>query len=342
MKKNFALLLLFFTSTYSLFSQDFAPLFKKLDPSVVVIYTKEKSLTTVAGMGKAMIDAEGLGSGVLISEEGDILTASHVVHTAEDIMVKFSDGDAIPAKVIASNPSADVALIRLVSRKANATVAKIGDSDQVKTGEMVMVIGAPLGLEHSLSTGYISGKHESHKTKSVFSQSEFFQTDASINKGNSGGPMFNMDGEVIGIVSYILSESGGFEGIGFAATSNIAKKLVLGDNPFWSGLEGIPLTGELAEIFNLPQPIGLLVQKVVPLTPADIMGVRGGIYEARIEGQSILLGGDIILAINDIALDSGEKIDEIVDQLASLKTGDSFTFTVFRAGKKEVLKGVVP
>ncbi|MBX2841692.1 MAG: PDZ domain-containing protein [Flammeovirgaceae bacterium] len=116
----------------------------------------------------------------------------------------------------------------------------------------------------------------------------------------------------------------------------------MGDKPFWYGLEEIQLSGELAGIFNLPQHVGLLVQKIVPLTPADITGIKSGVYEANIEGQMVILDRDIILAINNIELDLGEIMDKIVDQLASLKPGDTFMLMVFRAGKKEVLKSIVP
>ncbi|WP_020527816.1 S1C family serine protease [Flexithrix dorotheae] len=343
MKKQFlTLLLMIFGVIFQGQSQDVSELFRKVNPSVVVIMTQEKSLTNLGGMGRAMVASQGLGSGVLISKEGEILTASHVVNTAEKISVKFLDGEEIPASIVSVDKQADVALIKLNWPKKNGVVAKLGESNNVKTGERVIVIGSPLGLEHSLSVGNISAKHIKTARSHGFIQSEFFQTDAAINHGNSGGPMFNLNGEVIGIVSYILSQSGGFEGLGFAATTNIAKKLVIDRRPFWTGLESVPLNGELAKIFNLPQEMGLLVQKVVPLSPTDIMGLKGGVYEAEIEGEKLLLGGDIILSVDKFNISPQLNEEELLDHFAQLKSGDTFSVKVLRKGEIITLKGLVP
>ena len=149
-----------------------------------------------------------------------------MVQVAEKVEVEFLDGEIIPAKVISAYGNADVALIELIWPRKNAVTLKLADSDQVKIGEQVFVVGAPYGLGHSLSSGYVSGIIKSKKDKNPFTNSEYIQTDAAINTGNSGGPMFNMNGEVIGVVSNILTESGGFQGIGFASSSNITKELL--------------------------------------------------------------------------------------------------------------------
>jgi S1-C subfamily serine protease len=175
------------------------------------------------------------------------------------------------------------------------------------------------------------------------SRSEFFQTDAAINEGNSGGPMFNMHGEVIGIVSHIVSRSGGFEGLGFVVTSNLARKLLLERSPFWSGMEGFLLSGEMAKIFNVPQPAGLLVQRIAPHSPASQLGLRPGTLAAVIEGEPLVVGGDIILEVQGVPfIPDGSSYTVIRERLTSLKPGDKITVLVLRDGRKEELTAKLP
>ena len=154
--------------------------------------------------------------------------------------------------------------------------------------------------------------------------------------------MFNMKGEVIGIVSYILSNSGGFEGLGFAVTTAVVDNLLFHRTKFWSGIDWTFVGGPLAEIFNLPQPGGLLVQRVVPLSPVGMMGVKGGTYDATIEGTEIKLGGDIILEVNKIPVISEENFGRILDSFNTLNPGDEFTLKILRRGRVQSLTGEVP
>jgi len=293
-------------------------------------------------MTKRMMTTEGLGSGVLINEKGDIWTAAHVVLTAEEVLVHFQSGEKIPAKVVTTNATADVALIRLLWMPKEYSVAKIAPSIEVNIGDKIFIIGAPYGLERSLSVGYISGRLKEKHGKSAFSQSEYFQTDAAINHGNSGGPMFNTKGEVVGIVSSILSQSGGFDGIGFVVTSDIAKLHLEGDQPFWYGAEFKPIGGELRSIFNLNQEMGLLVQKVAAGSPAALSGLKPGIYKANIEGMEILMGGDIVIKVGDILIQPNMDLDKIAEYLTGIQQGGTFYVTVLRAGVEVVLTGIVP
>ncbi|MBX2841693.1 MAG: S1C family serine protease [Flammeovirgaceae bacterium] len=192
-KQIYALLLVFFGIIFQIQSQGVSELFKRVKPLVIVIMTQEKSLANFGGMGRSMVASQGLGSGELISKEGEILTTSHVVNIAEKISVKFLDGEEIPASIF--------------------------------------------------SVGTISAKHIKKIRSHGFIQSELFQTDATNKHGDSGDPMFHLNGEVIGIVSYILSQSVGFEGLGFAATG-ITKKLAIDCRFLWAGLESIPLNEE--------------------------------------------------------------------------------------------------
>jgi serine protease Do len=270
----------------------------------------------------------GLGSGVLVSDTGIILTAAHVVNNAEKIEVKFLNGEIIPAKVIRSAPVADIATIKVSRMPKNFRVSEIGDSNKVSIGDKVIVVGAPFGLEHSLSVGYISQKAKEKRRTSNFIQNEFFQTDASINQGNSGGPMFNLKGEIIGISSYIITQSGGFDGLGFAVTSNLAKELVIDGDRRWTGIHGYFLDDATAWILNVPINGGMLVESVVKYSPADYAGLKGGFQKVTINEEEITLGGDIILSVNGITISKQIDNIEFLDQ-------NTYNLKILRGGKIE-------
>src|SRR2546425_2083419 len=311
--------------------QALSDVFKRVNPAVVEIHTKE---TDVARGGIAQqVSVAGLGSGVLISADGKILTAAHVVQTADAIEVEFLTGETLRARVLSSEPSADVALLQLEKAPRAPFVAKIGDSDAVEIGSPVFVVGAPLGASHTLTVGYISARRKPNATLSGMSRAEFFQTDAAINQGNSGGPLFNMQGEVIGIVSHILSHSGGSEGLGVAVTSKVARQL-LEQKSFWSGVSGYMLSGDLAQVFNVPAPgVGLLVQRVATGSPADRLGLKAGSTRASIGDEDLVVGGDIILAVLGISLSQPSALTVIRQKITDAQPNDPIDVTVLRGGK---------
>ncbi len=328
------LIILFIGIAHYSSAQDLSKLFEKLSPSVVVINT----LTT--GPGSNPNSQAGLGSGVLIKEDL-VATASHVVHSADAITVMSQGGDEVRAEVLTSIPSLDLAILKLERKPANSSVAQLGNSDKMEIGNEIIVIGAPFGLVHSLSSGHISGR----RTKSMVTggnvEIDFLQTDAAINQGNSGGPMFNMKGEVVGIVSFILSNTGMFNGLGFAASSNMVRNLILENPSLWSGFEGIYLSEESAGIFNVPQSQGILVQRVVKESPADRIGLRAGKHKAIIEGQEVWIGGDIILEIHGTSCNSPQSFELIKKNLNALEVGSSYEIKVLRQGKIVNLAGVI-
>jgi len=324
--RNIAYIVLLLATT-SLNAQDVSALFDQLDPSVVTIEVVEYKVKD------QQINASGgLGSGVVINKEGFIMTAAHVVDTANEVSVKFQNGTVYAADVISSSSAADVALLKLRFLPSQLQPAKIGNSSSSKIGEQILIIGAPLGLEHSLSVGYISRKMKKN-TISNGEMAGFIQTDASINHGNSGGPMFNMKGEVIGIVSFILSNSGGFEGLGFAVDIDTAKKVLFDVNSFWTGFDGLFLNEGLAGVFNTPQKSGVLVQRVTPNSFADKIGLKPGIIQAEILGQKLWLGGDIILSIQGLSCNSPHDLGNVKTQIENLKVGDAVLIEVLRKGK---------
>jgi S1-C subfamily serine protease len=306
--------------------------FHKVKQAVVIIRTQQKELAPSPQGG--MVSADGLGSGVLISSDGKILTAAHLVEVADVTLVEFSDGELISARVLGAAHNADVALLQLAHPPENVVVAPLGDSDKMDVGDEVFVVGAPYGLSYTLTAGHVSGRHSGDNRISDSALREFLQTDAAINQGNSGGPMFNLNGEVIGIVTNIVSQSGGSEGLGFAATSNMARQLLLDQKPFWSGIEGFLLKGDLAKALNVPQPAGLLVERIADGSPAARAGIVAGSMRAKIAGEDLLLGGDIVLEVDGVPYeDSSENSSRLFAHLTKLKIGDNIVIKVLRQGQ---------
>ena len=319
------------TATAPADGQPLRDLFQKTSRSVVVVRTVEKTLA--AEPGKGLVSAGGLGSGTIISSDGTILTAAHVVQTADKVAVQLQDGRSFLARVVASSPRADVALLKMESPPADLAAARLGNSDSLMTGDQIAVVGAPYGLSYTFTVGHVSGRHRVKETINGIPM-EFIQTDASINQGNSGGPMFNLSGEVVGVVSYILSQSGGFEGLGFAVSSRVAEKLLITTGgSFWTGTEGFLLTGDLARALNVPQSAGILVQRVADGSPGAALGLRPGTVLATIQDQKLLLGGDIVLEIGSIKVAEEAGVEDRIEQyLRSVGPGQPLTVKVLRGG----------
>src|SRR5499427_1931028 len=297
--------------------------FRKVTPSVVVIRAKGSEVTAAG-----TVRFNETGSGVLISNDGKIMTAAHVVHSMNEIDVEFLGGETVKAKVIASEPAADLSLIQIDRVPPGAKVAKMANSDTVQVGDPVYIVGAPYGLSYSLSAGLISARWAPNTVHKAMPLAEFFQTNATINTGNSGGPMFNSAGEVIGIVSHNISKSGGSEGLGFVVTMNTAKQLLLEKKSFWGGTEGEFLTDDMLDLLNVPNNMrGYLVKSVAKGSPGDEAGLRGG---------------NRVVTIDGIPADSAANMMKIRDQLAAQKSGAPLKATILRAGKVIELTGTVP
>ena len=310
--------------------------FRKVAPSVVVIRAKGRDI----GVGGQSRFAE-TGSGVLISSDGKVMTAAHVVHSMDEINVEFLGGETVKARVVASEPAADLSLLQLERVPAGAKSSPLADSDPIQVGDPVIIVGAPYGLSYSLSDGLISARWKPNTVYKTMPLAEFFQTTATINTGNSGGPMFDMKGQVIGIVSHNISKSGGSEGLGFVVTINTAKKLLLERKSFWSGLEGQVLSDSEADLLNLPPgATGYIVKTVAKDSPGEQMGLRGATMVVNLGRGEVPLGGDIILAVEGIKAEAA-NLAKIRDALSSKASGASYKVTVLRAGKVLELTGRV-
>jgi len=317
-------------------AQSIREVFDRVSHAVVVVYTSQ-TVYSLRSSEITAVSVGGIGSGVLISPT-QILTAAHVVQAANEVLVEFPNGDVMRASVAASRATHDVALLELESPATVAPV-EIGDSDAVAVGDQIFVVGAPLGQAFTLTVGYVSARRTSRDMVGGISPLELIQTDAAINQGNSGGPMFSLEGKVVGIVSHILSESGGSQGLGFAVSAKAAQEVLREGRSFWSGLEGENVTGALAALLNVPPPGGgILVQGIAAGSLADRLGLRPSVIPARIGELEILLGGDIILMVQGIVVGRElENVERIIQTLASLPDGASIFVTVLRDGQQVVL-----
>jgi serine protease Do len=315
-------------------AQNLEDIFRKVSPSVVVVRSKGRDIS--AG---GVTRFSQTGSGVLISSSGRVMTSAHVVNAMDEITVEGIAGEVVRATIISANSAADVSLLQLERVTAAMRVARMGNSDAVQIGQQVMVVGAPYGLAYSMSVGWISARWSPNTIFPDMPLAEFLQTTATINTGNSGGPLFDMAGEVVGIVSQNISKSGGSEGLGFVVSINSARNLLVPRKVFWGALQGTLLTGDLAAIFNVPAPAGFLVKTVAQGSMAWDMGLKGGDRIVTIGGKELALGGDIILSVEGIPVVSEDNIENIRNKLAGVAPGSPFKMSVLRGGKVIELTG---
>ena len=270
---------------------------------------------------KRQFRQQGLGSGVIVSADGYVLTSNHVVAGAEEITVRLADDREFGAKVIGNDPPTDIALIKIEA--AGLPVAALGDSDKMEVGDWVLAVGAPLGLQKTVTAGIISATGRANV--GIADYEDFIQTDAAINPGNSGGPLVNLRGEVIGINTAIASRSGGYMGIGFAVPSNMARdvmtrlhekgEVVRG----WLGVSIQNLSKELAGSMGLESAQGALVNEVFADGPAGKAGVKAG---------------DVIVQYNG---KPAKDVIELRTAVAWTEPGKKVDMVVLRGGKRETL-----
>ena len=342
-KKIFLIYIVFnISSAYAKSAPDsFADLAEKLMPSVVNISTTQTVKTTSnnnpfpfkfppgSPFGEMFKDfenqqpterkASALGSGFIIKEDGIVITNNHVIANAEDILVRVGDKE-YKAKLVGADPYMDVAVLKMETKDKFKPV-KFGDSDLARVGDWAMAIGNPFGLGGTVTAGIISARN---RDINLTRYDDFIQTDASINQGNSGGPLFNLKGDVIGINTAILGQSGSI-GIGFAIPANAASSVIdqlieFGETKRgWLGVRIQEVTKEIAEVEKLKKPQGALVASVGENSPADKAGVKAG---------------DIILEFDEKKIDTMRKLPKVV---ANTKVGKSVQLKIWR-NKKLITK----
>jgi S1-C subfamily serine protease len=293
--------------------------------------------------GVAFIQAgQASGSGFVIDDDGHVLTNAHVVEAAgDDIQVEIGDdGEARKAEVVGTDPSSDVALLK-VEESDDLTKLALGDSSDVEVGDPVVAIGNPFGLDRTVTAGIVSAKQRQIQAPNGFSISDVIQTDAAVNPGNSGGPLLNAAGEVIGINSQIASSGGGNEGVAFAVPIATAQDVVdqlLEDGSVqraYLGISGGDITAEAAQALKLPVDHGVIVESTVQNGPADQAGIKGATGEAVVGGQPIPQGGDIITKVNGQEIDGMEEVISLVNEASP---GDELTLTVLSGDTERDVK----
>jgi S1-C subfamily serine protease len=292
------------------------------------------------------VPEEGTGSGFVYDDEGHIVTNYHVIENAEELLVTLASGQTYQAEVVGSDPTNDLAVIRINASKDLPEPLTLGDSNDLRVGQSVVAIGNPYGLQQTLTTGVVSALGrviESPEDNRFIG--EAIQTDAAINPGNSGGPLLDLNGRVIGVNSQIISPSGASSGIGFAVSANTVQRVVpqlIARGYYthaWLGAEMMPLTGSTSQVLReagaeVPVESGLLVLTTTAGGPADRAGIQGGNLWLRLGRYQLPVGGDVITAID------GQSIDDLqaLTVYLELKTavGDTVELTIAR-GEEELV-----
>jgi S1-C subfamily serine protease len=307
--------------------------YRQASPAVANILTK----ATEYDFFMDPVPIEGAGSGFVIDDKGYILTNFHVVQEAQSIEVVLGDQSRYQAKFIGADERNDVALVKIDPKGKHLVALPLGDSSALQVGQKVLAIGNPFGFQSTLTTGVVSAIGRTVQTSQTTFIDEAIQTDAAINRGNSGGPLINTHGEVIGIDSAIYTPSGTTAGIGFAIPINNAKRIahdLMTDgrvHQAFLGVQTIPVAGYLAEALNLPVQDGLLVEVAAKGSPAAAAGVRGGDRVAQAGMQRIAIGGDVIVAADGQKVGSSFDLNLILNRK---RPGDTITLTVYRGRNK--------
>jgi len=308
-------------------------IYKQASPAIANIVTRAMQYDFFYGV----VPVEGAGSGFVIDTAGHILTNDHVVEAAETIEVTLGDQSRFNAKKLGADERNDIALIQIDPGGHKLTPLPLGDSRNLLVGQRVLAIGNPFGFQSTLTTGVVSSLGRTVQTGENTFIDDAIQTDAAINPGNSGGPLLNTHGEVIGINTAIHSDTGATVGIGFAIPINTARRIA---NDLITqgrvrratlGVEGRGIWPQLAHALNLPIEHGILIERVTPGGPAAQAGIRGGTRTVLAGLQQLMIGGDVLIAIDGKAVTSETDLNLLLNRD---EPGDNVTLTILRDGKK--------
>jgi putative serine protease PepD len=319
-------------SSLGSFEKDIVNVVKKTMPAVVNIST----VTLVEDFFFGVYPQSGIGSGFIIDPKGYILTNYHVVEGARKIDVTLSEGKKYTGKIVGYDKRSDLAVIKIDAE--NLPYLPLGDSDKLEPGQFAIAIGNPYGLNRTVTLGIVSALNRTIIEPNGVRLENLIQTDAAINPGNSGGPLINIKGEVIGINTAIKSDA---QGIGFAIPINkakeIANKLIKeGKITYpWIGIRGYAITSDMLDYIKFPVNKGVVIAEVVPGSPADKAGLKGGNRVIYVDGTQIIVGGDIITKIDGKSV---ESMEDLRSEIQKRKVGDTVEITYIRNGKEYNVK----
>lgn len=328
--------------------------YQKVNPSVVSIQVIEGTSSTSGNNANPFGNNSGtgiaLGSGFVWDKQGHIITNNHVVSGASSITVTFSDGTTVDASVVGTDPNADLAVLKVNAPANLLAPVTVGDSNQVKVGELVIAIGNPYGLSNTMTHGIISAlsrtlpvgldnQTQTTQTTPAYNIPDIIQTDAPINPGNSGGVLVDMNGNLIGVTAAIESSSNSNSGIGFVIPSEIVNKVVVPiiktgkfNHPYL-GITVTSVTSDVIQAMGLPADTkGALIVNVTPGGPAAKANLQGGNNQITVNGGTLTVGGDIITAVGNHVITSNDDLISYI--FLHTNSGDTVTLTILRQGKE--------
>jgi len=326
-------------------------LYQRVSPAVVSVQVVRPVegliIPRIEGQeGEGDIYQRGQGSGLIIDADGTAVTNNHVIEGARLVEVTLWDGTILPAEVLGRDPDSDIAVLRIERGDIALQTVELGDSDALQVGQRAIAIGNPFGWQGTLTMGIISGLgrtlqlgHASERVSGRFSIPEMIQTDAAINFGNSGGPLLDAQGRVIGVNTALTSTSGLSGGVGFAVPINTVKRVLpdliaSGSYSYpWLGISGTDLRPVHREAMEIDVPRGAIIDSITPDGPADRAGLRGSTETVEQFGETISVGGDVIVAIDDRPV---RQFDDLLIHLVRTKRpGDTVRLTVVRDGEEQ-------
>jgi 2-alkenal reductase len=324
-------------------SFDPAAVYQRYSNGVVTVTSLFKDGGTSALLGED--EAAGQGTGFVLDGDGYVATNAHVItegrgddiKSARDVFVRFTDGNQVKARIVGFDANSDVGLLKVDPGGLELVPLKLGNSAGVRVGESVAAIGSPFGEEQSLSVGVVSATNRTIEALTEFQIGDAIQTDAAINRGNSGGPLMNANGDVIGINSQIRSSSGGSEGVGYAVPVDTVRRSLAqlrdsGEAHYgYIGVSSQPLYPQLAKRLDLPVNEGALIAQVVKDGPADKAGLEGGGKETRFQATLVRPGGDVITKVNGRKITQEHDLSELI---ANFKPGDAVSLEIYRGRER--------
>jgi S1-C subfamily serine protease len=291
--------------------------------SIATIYERSNEGVVEVSAGSAS------GSGFVYDEEGHIVTNQHVIAGASSISVRFADGTTRDARLIGDDPSTDLAVLKVDAPGSALVPLRLGDSSKVTVGDTVVALGSPFGLEGTITSGIVSALHRQMTAPNTFTINDSIQTDAAINHGNSGGPLLDDQGRVIGVNAQIESQGGGSDGVGFAIPSNTVRSVV----------SQIIETGDAEHAYlgieMVTVPEGVAITTVFPGTPADDAGLRPGTGTRTVDGRVVPSGGDVIVEFDGVPTSTTAELQSAVD---GKRPGDKVEIVVVRGGDRRTVE----